>query len=122
MMNPRTPEQSEREAVLFDLKKAIQVSIRLYPPQPKSDGPLFLPIIWLHFTDIQLSGIDIDRLMNRGFVTLTRTKPPAFDDYRDDFPPSAYRLTFQGKYILDHPAEWVFGGTMYDITLPPTVE
>lgn len=115
-------EQKKREKILFDLMKALNhqdrgtnllpcaTEIVLTGYHDEMDKPL-----WMHFTD-WYAEIDLKALLEGEFIefhpTLFYTKNGSV---HDDFPPTAYRLTDKGKFILRNRALWVFDGNLRDL-------
>jgi hypothetical protein len=102
MTSELTKEQ--REALLFDLLKCFYASNDL---KAQNQAGVF----WLHFTD-WYGAIDLDALIEQGLVAVdifTIYQPQG--DWRDYFPPRAYRLTPKGHEILVDPSRWISDGT-----------
>lgn len=102
-----TPEQEERQQILFDMHKALGLD-RNKIPSLINEGT----ILWLHFTDWN-QFFDLERLEREGilkFVPSLVYVPEG--NWRDYFPPSAYKFTRKAKFIYHNPSLWVFEGVL----------
>jgi hypothetical protein len=102
----RSPEQKEREGILFDLYAATQNGAG-FPAKNLS------AVLWIHFTDY-CNFYDLPRLLDQGIIERASYKYTKQGDWRDQFPPTAYQLTDKGIFILKNPSRWVFDGDTAD--------
>lgn len=103
----RTPEQAERERILFALLQTL--------PRPEHrrefEQVLAFAPIWKHYTDFAEYYDDFIALIDQGFIAKSSALTYVHNGtWQDRFPPSAYHLTIKGRFIVENKAWWVFDG------------
>lgn len=104
-----TPEQKQREKLLFDLKQAV-----LRDDKRTDTSFRFGGILWFHFTD-WYDQFDLPALLKENLLSedgYHRYEPQG--NWRDYFPPTAYRITAKARMILENNTRWVFDGIWND--------